>query len=56
MNRRKLLALLLAGAVLGLLVLVLNPDYRETFLALLRGSSRDTPLWQTNARYYENLP
>lgn len=55
MKRNKLLVLLLAGALLGLLVLVFNPDYREAFLSLLRNKPKDTPIWQTNARYYEAI-
>ena len=52
MSRRKLLLLVLATAVTGLLVIALNPDYRGALRGLLRNQPADTPIWHTNESFY----
>lgn len=52
MSRRKLLLLVLATAVTGLLVIALNPDYRASLRGLLRNRPADTPIWKTNEHFY----
>ncbi|HMO52285.1 MAG TPA: hypothetical protein PKE26_13955 [Kiritimatiellia bacterium] len=47
---------ILAGAlILGGLVIVFHPDYRETWKALWRGDVESSPIWQSNADYYREV-
>ncbi len=47
--------LLLVSLALGLAVLLLNPDYRETAKAIFRGQADQSPLWQSNREYYTEV-
>ncbi len=55
MNRRKILWFAIGTVLLGALVLALNPDYRATLLGLLRNRPADTPIWESNPRYYPDI-
>ncbi len=45
--------MLLGGAgLLGALVIGFHPDYRQTFLGILRGEAMATPIRASNAEYY----
>ncbi len=55
MNRRKILWFAIGTVLLGALVLALNPDYRATLLGLLRNRPADTPIWESNSRYYPDI-
>ncbi|HMP89647.1 MAG TPA: hypothetical protein PJ991_05575 [Kiritimatiellia bacterium] len=52
----KVLIRILAGAaLLGLLVILFNRDYRETAHAMLRGNVEASPIWQSNLEYYRDV-
>jgi len=52
----KALAYLLCGALaLGVLVVVLHPDYRAAASSLFRGQPMASPLWQSNQNYYDGI-
>lgn len=55
MNRKRLLLFVLITLTLGLLVILLNPDYRATARGLLSGSPKSTPIWQSNSLFYESI-
>lgn len=50
-----LVKMMLASLVLGLLVLIFHPDYRQAFRALYRGQPDQSPVWQSNERYYTEI-
>ena len=50
-----LIRILMGAALLGLLVVVFNSDYRETALAIMRGDVEASPIWQSNAEYYREV-
>ena len=52
MTPRKILWLVAVTTLVGLLVIALNPDYREAMRSALRGRPGDSPIWRTNARFY----
>lgn len=52
----KALAYLLSGALaLGLLVVLVHPDYRRTAVSLFRGEPMASPLWRSNQNYYDGV-
>lgn len=52
----KTLIFLLAGAlVFGALVIALNPDYRGTFRAWVRGTPDEATIWRSNEAYYDAI-
>ena len=50
-----LVKIMLASLLLGLLVLFFHPDYRGAFDAFRRGQPEQSPVWQTNERYYTEI-
>jgi hypothetical protein len=50
-----LVKIMLASLGLGLLVLFFHPDYKAAFHALRQGRPEESPVWQTNARYYTEV-
>lgn len=44
--------ILVAGIVLGFLVMIFYPAYRKTAQAIFRGQPEASPVWLTNERYY----
>lgn len=44
--------ILIAGIVLGFLVMIFYPAYRKTAQAIFRGQPETSPIWLTNERYY----
>jgi hypothetical protein len=48
-------AILLAALAIGLLVVILHPDFREAARCLWRGRPHESPIWQSNERYYPGL-
>jgi Tfp pilus assembly protein PilE len=50
-----LVKMMLASLVLGLLVLLIHPDYRAALAALRRHQPELSPVWQTNERYYTEI-
>ena len=50
-----LVRILAAAGLLGLLVILFNPDYRQTVVALWRGQAEDAPIWQSNVDYYREV-
>ncbi len=50
-----LVRILLGAVLLGGLVIAFHPDYRETFMAMLGREVEQSPIWQSNAGYYEDV-
>lgn len=50
-----LVKMMLASLLLGLLVLFFHPDYRGAFAALRRHQPEQSPVWQSNERYYTEI-
>lgn len=50
-----LVRIMLASLVLGLLTLLFHPDYRAALQAVWRGEPSESPVWQTNERYYSEV-
>ncbi len=52
----KTIAIMLASAALvGIIIILFNPTYRETAACILKGESTNSPIWQTNIDYYPDL-
>ncbi len=50
------LARILAVAMaIGALVIVVRPDYRAALACLWRGRPAESPIWQSNSRYYPGI-
>ncbi len=49
---RALAWLLMAACVIGIVVLLVHPDYRKTLKALALSESEESPIWQSNSDYY----
>jgi len=50
-----LVRILLGAALLGLVVIILNKDYRDTARFMLRGETELSPIWQSNTDYYREV-
>ena len=51
---RALVQLLMWALLVGTVVIAVQPAYRAAFLSMLRGGSdEDSPIWRTNANYYD---
>lgn len=44
--------IVMAGVVMGFLVLIFYPAYRKTAQAIFQGQPESSPIWLTNERYY----
>jgi hypothetical protein len=44
--------ILIAGVVLGFLVMIFYPAYRKTAQAIFHGQPESSPIWLANERYY----
>ena len=51
----KLAKILAFALLLGVAVTVFNPAYRQAFLAIVRGSPQESPIWKSNAEYYPDI-
>jgi len=52
----KSIAIMLASAALiGLLVILINPTYRKTAVCVLKSESTNSPIWKSNTDYYPDL-
>ena len=52
----KTISIMLASAALiGLLVIFLNPTYRKTATCIFKGESTNSLIWQSNIDYYPDL-
>lgn len=52
---KKLAQILLAAVLLGFIVVALNPAYRNAFLNIMRGTPAESPIWQSNIKYYPDI-
>jgi hypothetical protein len=52
---RMLVRILGAALLLGLVVILAHPDYRDTARALLRGGAGASPIWASNEAYYREV-
>jgi hypothetical protein len=52
-GQKTILILLIVAAMLGVIVLVWNPDYRDASLAILKGEPQNSPIWRSNEAYYD---
>ncbi len=52
---KSIVLMLIGSLTLGVLVVLLNPEYRGTALAFWHGSTTNTPIWQTNQDYYPEI-
>ena len=51
-----LVQLLAWALVVGAVVVAVQPAYRAAFLSMLRGGGdEDSPIWRTNANYYDSV-
>lgn len=48
----RFLAILVGALVIGMVVLVIRPEYRGAVVARWHGRPHDSPIWRSNARYY----
>ena len=51
----KLAKILAFALLLGIAVTAFNPAYRQTFLAIARGQSQESPIWKSNLEYYPDI-
>lgn len=47
--------ILVAGLVMGLLVVIFYPAYRKTAQAIFQGQPESSPIWLTNEKYYPSV-
>lgn len=47
--------ILVAGVIMGLLVILFYPAYRQTAQAIFRGRLESSPIWLSNERYYPTI-
>lgn len=52
---KMLVRILATAGLLGLAVILLNPDYRGTVVSLFRGEVEESPIWQSNIDYYTEV-
>jgi hypothetical protein len=52
---KTLLIILATALLLGVLVVAINPAYRQTFMAQLRGDPASSPIWRSNREYYPDI-
>lgn len=50
-----LVRIILLATFLGLAVIFLKPEYRETARSMLRGDVESSPIWRSNAKYYSEV-
>ena len=51
----KLAKILAFALLLGIAVTAFNPAYRQAFLALVRGTPAESPIWKSNLDYYPDI-
>ena len=51
----KLAKILAFALLLGIAVTAFNPAYRQAFLALVRGTPAESPIWKSNLEYYPDI-
>ena len=51
----KLAKILAFALLLGIAVTAFNPAYRQAFLAIVRGTPAESPIWKSNADYYPDI-
>jgi hypothetical protein len=47
--------IIVAALLLGALVIVVHPDYRDTFRALWAGDIEHSAIWESNREYYREV-
>lgn len=47
--------ILLIAFLMGVLVILFNPDYRDTARALWRGEIEESAIWDSNRAYYSEV-
>jgi len=51
----KLAKILAFALLLGVAVTAFNPAYRQAFLAIVRGTPAESPIWKSNLEYYPDI-
>ncbi len=52
---KAILIILAASLLLGALVILVNPLYRQTAKHLVNGTIAESPIWQSNKDYYPEI-
>lgn len=52
---KMLVRILATAGLLGLAVILFNPDFRGTVVSMFRGQVEQSPIWQSNADYYTEV-
>jgi hypothetical protein len=52
---KAVLRILIAAMLLGAVVIVAHPQYRETARAILHGHPEMSPIWKSNGAYYSEI-
>ncbi|NLG35879.1 MAG: hypothetical protein GX548_11055 [Lentisphaerae bacterium] len=52
---KTLLIILGTALLIGALVVVFNPAYRQAFAAQVRGDPAASPIWKSNREYYPDV-
>jgi len=52
---KMLVRILATAGLLGLAVILFNPDFRGTVVAMFKGDVEASPIWKTNAEYYREV-
>ena len=47
--------MLIISLLMGLLVVLIHPDYRDTARCMLRGRTEQSSIWIDNERYYPEV-
>jgi len=47
--------MLVISLLMGLLVVLIHPDYRDTARSMLRGRTEQSSIWIDNERYYPEV-
>jgi hypothetical protein len=52
---KSIVYMLLGAFILGIVVILANPLYRQTAVEFWRGSTTNTPIWHANEDYYPEI-
>jgi len=50
-----LIRIMLVASLLGIAVILIRSEYRETAKAMFRGDVEASPIWRSNAGYYTDV-
>ena len=52
---KSIVYMLLGAFILGIVVILAHPLYRQTAVEFWRGSTTNTPIWHANEDYYPEI-